>query len=75
MNDTSAQNFTAGPTRDEPTCWIAGTRPTVMARFEVRPADIRSAALSVFGFGPIFSWIGETAGSFSNNVHSFHNQP
>ena len=27
MNETSAQNFTAGPTRDEPACWIAGTAP------------------------------------------------
>ena len=40
----------------------------VMARFEVRPADIRSAALSASGFSPIFSWIGETAVAFSNGV-------
>ena len=62
------RDHAAAPTRDEPACWIAGTRPTVMARFEVRPADIRSAALSAFGFSPIFSWIGETAVAFSNGV-------
>ena len=62
------RDHAAAPTRDEPACWIAGTRPTVMARFEVRPADIRSAALSAFGFSPIFSWIGETTVSFSNGV-------
>ena len=62
------RDHAAAPTRDEPACWIAGTRPTVMARFEVRPADIRSAALSAFGFSPIFSWINETAVSFSNGV-------
>ena len=62
------RDHAAAPTRDEPACWIAGTRPMVMARFEVRPADIRSAALSAFGFSPIFSWIGETTVSFSNGV-------
>ena len=55
MNETSAQNFTAGPTRDEPACWIGGTSPTIEARFEIRPADIRSAALSAVGFGSILS--------------------
>ena len=62
------RDHAAAPTRDEPACWIAGTRPMVMARFEVRPADIRSAALSASGFSPIFSWIGETAVAFSNGV-------
>ncbi len=62
------RDHAAAPTRDEPACWIAGTHPTVMARFEVRPADIRSAVLSAVGFGSIISWIGETTVAFSNGV-------
>ena len=62
------RNHAAAPTRDEPACWIGGTSPTIEARFEIRPADIRSAALSAVGFGSILSWIGETTVAFSNGV-------
>ena len=37
-------------------------------RHPQRGPYIRSAALSAFGFSPIFSWIGETTVAFSNGV-------
>ena len=61
-------NHTASLTRDEPACWIAGTSPTVRARFEIRPSDITNATLTADFDGTILSWIDETAVTFSNGV-------
>ena len=61
-------NHTASPTRNEPACWIAGTSPTVKARFEIRPSDITNATLTADFDGTILSWIDETAVAFSNGV-------
>ena len=62
------KNHAAGPTRDEPACWIAGTRPIVKARFEIAPSDIRTATLNANISGSILSSIQDTSTSFSNGV-------
>ena len=61
-------NHAASPTRDEPACWIAGTRPTLKARFEIRPTDITNATLTAESTGSILAQIDETAVTFSNGV-------
>ena len=62
------RDHAASPTRNEPACWIAGTSPTVKARFEIRPSDITNATLTADFDGTILSRIDETAVTFSNGV-------
>ena len=62
------KNHAVGPTRDEPACWIAGTTPGIMARFEVLPTGITNATLSADFTGSILSRIPETTVAFSNGV-------
>jgi hypothetical protein len=36
-------NQAAAPTRNEPACWIGGTWPEILTRFEIQPSDITNA--------------------------------
>ncbi len=65
---TCAASHSAGPSRSEPACWIAGTTPTVRGRFAVRPAGITNAVVGAWHLGPVLSPVAPTAVVFSNGV-------
>ena len=65
---SKARDHAASPTRNDPACWIAGTTPGIMARFEVLPTGITNATLSADFTGTILSRIDEMAVTFSNGV-------